>query len=188
MIRTTFAPPPTAALDPITIPIGLPDIDDVIGPTVIIRLPTALANHAQAAIVGALAAHGQPAIVAALDDHAVHNHPVDLTAAIVDGAGTRIQATAVAGPLGYPGGGPTVPGGVGGVLNNLAAQAHDVNPAPAPVVHNVGANPVVHAGADPRVNATAVKVAERTFTLSVQTFAGDLVSLVYLERGSRLHV
>jgi hypothetical protein len=145
----------------------MPSIDDVVEAR-IIRIPTALADH------------GGAAIAAALDPHAVHNHDLDLTAAIVDGAGTRVQATSPGGPMGYPGGGVTIPGGAGGVLDNAAVQAHTF----------AGGAPVVHAGANPVLLPTCAKIVadptERTFSISITTLVGDLVTLVYMERGARL--
>ena len=154
---------------PITIPVGLPSIDDVVSAQ-IWRLPRALGLnvHPAADIAGALASH------------AVHNHPVDLTDIQVDDAATRVQATAAAGPGGYPGGGVTAPGGVGGVNDNILAQAHG---AAGPTVAHGGAAALIEAAA-PLKNVA--DLAERTFSLNANTALGDILTLIYLERGARL--
>lgn len=169
MKRISFVPGAIATPAAITIPADSPDIDAVVSAQ-IVRLPAGMAipDHAQAAIVAALA------------DHAVHNHNLDLTANIVDGAGTRVQATSPGGPLGYPGGGVTVPGGVGGVLNNAAAQAHAAGGAA--VAHGAGV------GASPVVAAVPTRLTTRTISLDVNTVLGDLLTLSYREVGERVLV
>ncbi len=70
----------------------------------------------------------------------------------------------------------TVPGGgATGVQSNAAAQAH--SGSVTPVTHGV------NTGATPVVATVPTKITARTFSLSVNTLAGDLLSLVYQEVG-----
>lgn len=189
MNEIQWVPGAVATPNPITLPAGSPDIDDVVSAEIWrVTIALGLDNHTQAQIVAALAAHPEAAIVGALAAHVVHNHQLDLTDAQADDPATRVQSTPLPAPiLGYPGGGVTVAGGAGGVLDNLVAQGHA--PGATAVAHADGANPVPHGGsADPVVAAVPLKLSERTFRLNVSTQDWDILTLVYLERGVRLHV
>jgi len=154
-----FVPGAIATPNPITLPTSAPDIQAVVSAE-IERLPAALADHAQANIVGALA------------DHAVHGH--DMTLVVPAGAGTAVTAPVIAGPI-EQAGGPVVNPGAVDVL--AAAQAHAA-----------GAAAVAHAGGNPVVAAVPTRITTRTFSLDVNTLVGDLLTLNYLEIGERVLV
>lgn len=99
-----------------------------------------------------------------LADHVVHSHPLAFSAGaagatIVTGA-ALLSASSGAQVVGAGGAAGD------GVRDNATAQAH--------------------AGASPVVAAVPLKVTERTFSLDVSTLVGDLLTLVYMERGARL--
>ena len=163
MIEIELVPGIANSPAPITIPVGMPSIDDVVSAQ-IWRLPRALGldNHTQAQIV------------AALDPHAVHSHPLAFAAG--GGGGTLIAGAAL---LSLSAGAQVVgAGGVAGdgVRNNAAAQAHTAGGATVP-----------HAGAAALIEAAVpTKITETTFSLDVNTALGDILTLIYLERGARL--
>lgn len=82
-----FVPGAVLAGAAITIPNTAPNIDAVVTAQ-IIRVPTALADHPAADVVGALADHAAADIVAALADHAA----ADILGAIADHTAVQMQA------------------------------------------------------------------------------------------------
>ena len=175
-----FAATAIVSPNPITLPAGAPDIDAVVTAE-IERLPSALANHTQAEVIDAIAVHAQALIVGALLDHPVHQHDITLVAPA--GGGGAVTAPVIAGPIEQVGGPVTNPNAVDA---NAAAQAHAAGAAA--VTHLVGANPLAHAGGNPIVAAVPTRISTRTFSLDVNTLAGDLVTLAYLEVGERVLV
>ncbi|HUU08556.1 MAG TPA: hypothetical protein VMW61_03470 [Dehalococcoidales bacterium] len=154
-----FVPGAIVTPNPITLPASAPDIQAVVSAE-IERLPAALADHAQAAIIAAVA------------DHAAHGH--DITTVGPAGGGGAVTAPAVAGPL----------ESVGGPVTNTGA----VDVLAAAQAHAAGAAAVAHAGGNPVVAAVPTRLTTRTFSLNVDTLVGDLLTLNYLEVGERVLV
>ena len=165
MKRILFVPGPVTNPDPITLPADAPDIDVVVSAEI---------ERFSAAVL--VADHPPADIVAAIADHAVHAH--DLV--IGSGGGIETGTFGTGAALESSGAGGTVVGaGAQGVQNNPAAQAHSATATP--VVH--GPNTV----ASPVVAANPTQIDNRTFSLDVNTLAGDVLALVYQEVGVLSH-
>jgi hypothetical protein len=167
-----------------------------------------VANHTGAQWITAVADHAPADVVACITDHAVHAH--DLVAgavAVVEAIGSTGAGVAV---IVSATGQTIVGGGVTGIQDNAAAQAHAAtgaviahavgvavpHAAGAAVTHAAGAGvlahgngaAVTHTGGNPVVAATATKITDSTFSLNVNTQAGDMLVLTYLEVGARVGV
>ncbi len=109
-------------------------------------------------------------VAAGLAAHAVHAHDFISTGiggAVANAMGlpaglNAINDAGAAGPHTVAG------GGASGVQNNAAAQTHS--------------------GTDPIVAATPTRLTSRTISLNVNTLAGDVLELNYLEVGERVLV
>jgi len=169
----------------------------------------ALADHLDAAIVAALAVHTDADIVAALADHTMAEIAATLAAHTLQ---TDIaMGGAVTNQLGHSavpqletaaGANVNIPdvinvhGGSGTDLTHgptAVGVAHAVGGAPVAhggsgtdVVHADGASPLAHTGADPVVAAVPTKVDRDTISLSVALLVGDILSLSYIEEGTRV--
>lgn len=170
----TLIPGATTAGDDITLPDGSPDIDAVVAAS-IERLPTALADHAAAAIVGALINHPAADIRDALADHAavailgaVADHSAALLAASVADhtqanvvnaiADHAVHAHEIDIALVAVG---DIYGAVAGGTAHICAAAVNLIPGAGATgiqnyttpAHAAGAGPMVHAGAADLVHA-----------------------------------
>ena len=197
----TFVPTAIVSPNPITIPTTAPDIDAVVAAE-ITRLPSALADHDPADVLAAIDAHAAAAIAAAIDDHpqadvvaALLDHPVHPHDLAVGAAAVAVPAGASAGGNDIvDGAGQVIPGGgVTGVQDNAAAQAHAPGAAAVPHVatavpaaHAATVVAVAHAGGNPVVAAVPTKLTTRTISLNVNTLVGDLLTLSYIEVGERI--
>ena len=184
-----FVPGAIVTPNAITLPTTAPDIDAVVGAE-ITRVPVGMCNlvaHTQAQVVDGIAVHAQVDIVDALADHPVHSHDLDsLGTGIAPTQPYGLDAVPVLEDAGAAALHTVVAAAATGVQDN-AAQAHGDGTTPPP--HTAGANPLVHgAGADPIVAAVPTRLTTRTFRLDVNTLAGDLVILSYLEVGERVLV
>ena len=168
-------------------------------------------THLAAAVAAAVGAHPGADIVGAIASHAVHMHPLLVSAG---GAGAPAEAFGASAPGAaniQSATGQLIPGAAvgGGVQNNAAVQAHLVGAAAvnhagagalahvagAAVVHVAGAAvahvagaAVPHVGASPVVAALITAFTTRTIRLNANTLLGDLLTLAYLEVGERIAV
>ena len=164
-------------------------------------------DHAAADFATAYGVHTDDIVVDAILNHPVHAHTLVVQAvAVVEAFGASGVGTADIESLT----GQTIAGaGATGIQDSAAVQAHadGANPvthggalalahaAGALLAHVAGAALAHVAGADlahtsitPVVAAVPTRISTRTFSLSVDTLTGDLVSLVYLEVGERMAV
>ncbi len=166
MKRVLFVPGVVVSPAAITLPADAPDIDAVVS--------AEIERVAQAVIVPN---HAPADVATALADHAVHAHDFKsqgLGGAVANNLGlpaglNAINDSGAAAVHTVPGGGAT------GVQSNAAAQTHSGSVTPVTHGFNTGATPVVA--------TVPTKITARTFSLSVNTLAGDLLSLVYQEVG-----